>query len=324
MIEPSFSEVFASALDGCTHVVVGLGDEPMVLPVDAVDPGRRRRRPRARRPLRRGRPSTSAAAGPADRGARAAGHLVLGIDVVARGGGADPPSAVPPRCAATSSTVPGEGRWHTALLADGNIGIGGDPVALLRRVRAACWRPAAASWSSSAEPGIGRRPRLGRARVARPPQPPLPLGRRRRSTTSRVTAARGRLRRLTAVHRIGDRWAAVLSEVAPMTRRLGPPTPEQLHLPAAQPGRRGAGRGCGSGIVLRALLRHRPGQPLRPACPAHPIPFPTSPSWGYRLTQGLHVTSGIAADPAAAGQAVVGPPAALRGLPLRDAAHGCC
>ena len=30
---------------------------------------------------------------------------------------------------------PGEGRWRHALLADGNIGIGGDPVRLLRRVR---------------------------------------------------------------------------------------------------------------------------------------------------------------------------------------------
>ena len=30
--------------------------------------------------------------------------------------------------------VPGAGRWMTVLLADGNIGIGGDPVVLLRRV----------------------------------------------------------------------------------------------------------------------------------------------------------------------------------------------
>lgn len=30
--------------------------------------------------------------------------------------------------------VPGEGRWDCALLADGNLGIGGDPVRLLRRV----------------------------------------------------------------------------------------------------------------------------------------------------------------------------------------------
>jgi hypothetical protein len=32
------------------------------------------------------------------------------------------------------AALPGEGRWDTALLADGNIGIGGDPVRLLRRV----------------------------------------------------------------------------------------------------------------------------------------------------------------------------------------------
>lgn len=31
--------------------------------------------------------------------------------------------------------LPGEGRWGTVLLLDGNIGIGGDPVALLRRMR---------------------------------------------------------------------------------------------------------------------------------------------------------------------------------------------
>lgn len=31
-------------------------------------------------------------------------------------------------------TVPGEGRWDTVLLLDGNIGIGGEPTALLRRV----------------------------------------------------------------------------------------------------------------------------------------------------------------------------------------------
>ena len=30
--------------------------------------------------------------------------------------------------------VPAEGRWETVLLADGNLGIGGDPVRLLRRM----------------------------------------------------------------------------------------------------------------------------------------------------------------------------------------------
>jgi SAM-dependent methyltransferase len=36
---------------------------------------------------------------------------------------------------AVEATLPGEGRWGTVLLADGNIGIGGDPRALLRRCR---------------------------------------------------------------------------------------------------------------------------------------------------------------------------------------------
>jgi SAM-dependent methyltransferase len=33
------------------------------------------------------------------------------------------------------SRLPGEGRWNTVVLLDGNIGIGGDPVRLLQRVR---------------------------------------------------------------------------------------------------------------------------------------------------------------------------------------------
>jgi SAM-dependent methyltransferase len=65
-----------------------------------------------------------------------AGRAVLGIDVVPeavrlalqRGGTALRRDVNEP--------LPGEGRWPNALLADGNIGIGGDPVQLLRRVRA--------------------------------------------------------------------------------------------------------------------------------------------------------------------------------------------
>lgn len=37
--------------------------------------------------------------------------------------------------------LPGEGRWGTVLLFDGNIGIGGDPVALLERCRSLLGRP---------------------------------------------------------------------------------------------------------------------------------------------------------------------------------------
>ncbi|GAB3445657.1 class I SAM-dependent methyltransferase [Actinophytocola sediminis] len=38
-------------------------------------------------------------------------------------------------CRDVFAPQPGEGSWRHALLADGNIGIGGDPVRLLRRVR---------------------------------------------------------------------------------------------------------------------------------------------------------------------------------------------
>ncbi|WP_189929152.1 class I SAM-dependent methyltransferase [Streptomyces sulfonofaciens] len=66
----------------------------------------------------------------------ARGHRVLGIDVseaavahtVRLGGQALRRSVF--------ETLPGEGRWDTALLIDGNIGIGGDPGALIARVGA--------------------------------------------------------------------------------------------------------------------------------------------------------------------------------------------
>ncbi|KPC81019.1 class I SAM-dependent methyltransferase [Streptomyces sp. NRRL S-4] len=64
----------------------------------------------------------------------ARGHRALGIDVSEAavghtrriGGSALRRSVFEP--------LPGEGRWGTALLIDGNFGIGGDPRALLRRV----------------------------------------------------------------------------------------------------------------------------------------------------------------------------------------------
>ncbi|HEV2797107.1 MAG TPA: molybdopterin-dependent oxidoreductase, partial [Nocardioides sp.] len=47
--------------------------------------------------------------------------------------------------------------------------------------------------------------------------------------------------------------------------------------------------------------------------------FPTSPSWGYRLTQGLHVTSGIAAIPLLLVKLWAVLPNLFEALPLRDA-----
>jgi hypothetical protein len=61
--------------------------------------------------------------------------MALGVDpapaavALARGRGA----AVLQR--SVFDPLPGAGRWRTIVLADGNIGIGGDPVRLLRRCR---------------------------------------------------------------------------------------------------------------------------------------------------------------------------------------------
>ncbi|MFJ9406756.1 class I SAM-dependent methyltransferase [Streptomyces sp. NPDC101393] len=66
----------------------------------------------------------------------ALGHLALGIDISraavlrAEGNGG---AAL---CRSVFERLPGEGMWRTALLMDGNIGIGGDPAALLARIGA--------------------------------------------------------------------------------------------------------------------------------------------------------------------------------------------
>lgn len=63
------------------------------------------------------------------------GHPALGVDIaegavrLARARGALVLSR------SIFAALPGHGRWSTALLADGNIGIGGDPVGLLMRLR---------------------------------------------------------------------------------------------------------------------------------------------------------------------------------------------
>ena len=71
----------------------------------------------------------------------ASGHAALGVDISAdavrltrrRGARALRRDVFTP--------LPGEGTWDSILLADGNIGIGGDPVGLLRRCRALATPP---------------------------------------------------------------------------------------------------------------------------------------------------------------------------------------
>ncbi|MCF6378024.1 class I SAM-dependent methyltransferase [Nocardioides KLBMP 9356] len=209
MIEQSFSEVFASALGGAHTVVVGIGDEPVVLPVhlwsraaDAHD--------HTLVALCDG-PTLDIGCGPGrlTEALAAHGHLTLGIDVVAAAVAMTVDRGVPALQRDVFDPLPGEGRWHTALLADGNIGIGGDPVRLLRRVRSLVVPggrvvveldgPGAAvvqCWASLQASGRRSRPfrwaTLGVDGIAH-------------------AAATAGLR-VVDTHRLGERWAAVLSE----------------------------------------------------------------------------------------------------------------
>ena len=71
------------------------------------------------------------------------------------------------------SYLPGAGRWATVLLADGNIGIGGDPAALLRRAKNLL-RPDGAVVAEIGPPGAPARRELVRLRTSAGPGPWFP------------------------------------------------------------------------------------------------------------------------------------------------------
>lgn len=71
-------------------------------------------------------------------------------------------------CADVFDRIPAEGRWQHVLLADGNVGIGGDPVVLLRRV-AALIAPHGTALVELDSPGTGLRLDVARLpHVSRP------------------------------------------------------------------------------------------------------------------------------------------------------------
>jgi SAM-dependent methyltransferase len=68
-------------------------------------------------------------------GLRRAGVPALGVDVVAEAVSLARTRGAVVLRRSVFDRLPGEGRWSAALLADGNAGIGGEPVALLARAR---------------------------------------------------------------------------------------------------------------------------------------------------------------------------------------------
>lgn len=131
----SFSHVFGHALRGMPCTVVGLGTDPVGLPVDEWT------RPPDEDDLGLVElcdgPTLDIGCGPGRLTTALAerGHVSLGIDVVSEAVGQARGRGASALRRDVFDALPGEGRWCTALLADGNVGIGGDPVALLRRVR---------------------------------------------------------------------------------------------------------------------------------------------------------------------------------------------
>ncbi|MFD8893776.1 class I SAM-dependent methyltransferase [Streptomyces sp. NPDC059566] len=63
----------------------------------------------------------------------ARGHRALGVDVTPEAVARTTRAGGSALCRSVFDPLPAEGRWGTVLLIDGNIGIGGDPAALLRR-----------------------------------------------------------------------------------------------------------------------------------------------------------------------------------------------
>jgi SAM-dependent methyltransferase len=135
MSDESFTHLFARALQGHACSVVGVGADPVPLPVHvwsrSVDHSDSHLLTHC------DGPTLDIGCGPGrlTEGLAERGHVVLGIDVVHEAVRQTRDRGVSALVRNVFDALPGEGRWHSALLADGNVGIGGDPVALLARLR---------------------------------------------------------------------------------------------------------------------------------------------------------------------------------------------
>jgi SAM-dependent methyltransferase len=136
------------------------------------------------------------------------GRPVLGIDVVPEAVRLSLGRGVAALLRDVFDPIPGEGRWQTALLADGNIGIGGDPVALLERVRQLV-APVGRVVVELARPGTGVRTRHVslQSDAGRSEWFPWTLV----GTDAIAAVAEASGLRLESRQRFGDRWCAVLT-----------------------------------------------------------------------------------------------------------------
>ena len=136
------------------------------------------------------------------------GHRALGIDVVPEAVAQASRRGVPALlCDVLQSRVPGAGTWATVLLADGNLGIGGDPGRLLRRA-AMLLEPGGRVVADLAPPGAGLRRSLVTLECDGRRSSPFPWATVGAECVAELSVGAGL--RLSRVRQHEGRWFAVL------------------------------------------------------------------------------------------------------------------
>jgi SAM-dependent methyltransferase len=203
-----FTDVFGQALRGLPCSVVGLAERPQPLPVHAW----RRAADAADLALLShcvGR-TVDIGCGPGRLSAAlaAAGHEVLGIDVVHEAVGQTRDRGVSALCRDVFERLPDEGRWQSALLADGNVGIGGDPESLLARAGELV-EPGGRVVAELAPPGVRRTTEWAVLECDDVRSRPFRWAVLGIDDIDAVATAAGFNR--VDLHRVGGRWCAVLT-----------------------------------------------------------------------------------------------------------------
>jgi SAM-dependent methyltransferase len=136
------------------------------------------------------------------------GEIVLGIDVVPEAIWQTRDRGVAAILRDVFDGVPAEGRWQTVLLADGNLGIGGDPVRLLRRIGQLLGVDGRVV-ADLAPPGTGLRSGEVRLTAGGLTSEPFPWSVVGADAIDEIALEAG-FRAET--HQLGDRWVCVLHE----------------------------------------------------------------------------------------------------------------